>query len=313
MTRREYKLASIEKFFLGQNRASRCIDSSARNMDDFLWEITCNACGKKDIRRGKHITGIINKNSRCQCVSRKEHSRRMKKITSQMVKDACERRGVKYLFHNEKKVSFICKEGCAHNAFRNDFISKDKLFVCQESKRLKKEEVEQRLKEVGFTLLGDYVNQRKDILVRCDSCGYDFHRPFVRLENSPSCARCGRARSVHERWLGDFIEEEFGCQFEVQFNNRELLKPWELDLVLIRFDEIVGAIEWNGIYWHREEKTVERDRLKKEELTKMGIPLLQIEDDSIKHSKDFVREKFTKEVLPFIEEEVQVNFVDDWL
>ena len=81
--------------------------------------------------------------------------------------------------------------------------------------------------------------------------------------------------SGYEIQLQDFIKENYND--EIILNNREIIKPNELDIYL---PKLKLAFEFNGLYWHNElNKKNDYHLNKTEECEKQGIKLIHIYED----------------------------------
>jgi len=70
------------------------------------------------------------------------------------------------------------------------------------------------------------------------------------------------------------------------FNDREILKPYELDLY---FPDINFAIEFNGYYWHSLPKAQIKDEYKRKKCRELGIQLVQIAElDWLESKSDII-------------------------
>jgi endogenous inhibitor of DNA gyrase (YacG/DUF329 family) len=101
---------------------------------------------------------------------------------------------------------------------------------------------------------------------RCNTCSYDFKARFI---YTPICKKCN-PNSKPQQALSDYIES---LGFRTIVNDRKILKDRkELDIVV---PELNLAIEYDGLYWHRNKD----DYYKYEECKSLGIRLIKIFDD----------------------------------
>jgi G:T-mismatch repair DNA endonuclease (very short patch repair protein) len=83
-----------------------------------------------------------------------------------------------------------------------------------------------------------------EVRVRC-RCGLEFS-PSVNNLRSGVTGSCGCVKSHQQADLAAFVS---GLGFEVRSNDRELLRPREIDVVV---PDLKLAIEYHGLYWHGE-------------------------------------------------------------
>jgi hypothetical protein len=89
---------------------------------------------------------------------------------------------------------------------------------------------------------------------KCSKCGNIFEHIFYHTKISdlstrvPRCLNCYplNINSYKEKELVEFCKQYYPDLIE---NDRELIKPYELDIVI---PELKLAIEFNGTYWHSE-------------------------------------------------------------
>lgn len=91
--------------------------------------------------------------------------------------------------------------------------------------------------------LGVHYLQRREV-VTAHKNNFDFSGPYRALENPYV--------SLLEGELASFVER---LGFEVVYNSRKIIHPYEIDLY---FPGLKACVEFNGDYWHSEEKILER-------------------------------------------------------
>ena len=98
-------------------------------------------------------------------------------------------------------------------------------------------------------------------------------RHFYGTDRKPGCPYC--FSSAEEREICDFVSQ---LGFTTRNNDKDTIRPYELD---IHIEEHKKAIEFNGVYWHSEE----RNSNKNAHLSKLmrcqskGIKLMQVWED----------------------------------
>ena len=135
----------------------------------------------------------------------------------------------------------------------------------------------------------EYENSHSKITIKCTKCGNSFVKIACDHITSPNggCQHCYHTMSKPEEEIGEFIKSII--KDEIYFNDRELLNGYELD-IFIPSKNI--AIEFNGLYWHSEDKRDKYYHLMKTELCEQkGVHLIQIFEDEYYNSKDIVLSK----------------------
>lgn len=135
----------------------------------------------------------------------------------------------------------------------------------------------------------EYENSHSKITIKCNKCGNSFVKIACDHITSPNggCQHCYHNMSKPEEEIGNFIKSII--RGEIYFNDRELLNGYELD-IFIPSKNI--AIEFNGLYWHSEDKKDKYYHLMKTELCEQkGIHLIQIFEDEYYNSKDIILSK----------------------
>jgi len=150
--------------------------------------------------------------------------------------------------------------------------------------------IEYKKKRINF-LLSKYANislisiNGDNLTLKCD-CNknhtYDIDLKILRnrlIYKTILCSVCNPVNSFSssggELQLQKFIEDEYdGLIF---LNNREIIKPYELDIYL---PELKLAFEYNGLYWHSEINKENNYHLNKtEKCEEIGIKLIHIYED----------------------------------
>lgn len=111
-------------------------------------------------------------------------------------------------------------------------------------------------------------------MFKCNSCSYEFEARFIGV---PVCRKCN-PNSKPQQLLTDYIDS---LGFKTIVNDRKLIKPHELDIII---PELKIAIEYDGLYWHRN-----RDHFHKyEKCAEIGYRLIKIFDDE---NEDIIRSR----------------------
>lgn len=129
----------------------------------------------------------------------------------------------------------------------------------------------------------DYDGAKHKIKITCKT-----HGDFVQLPNDHldghGCTKCASSTSCAQQEIADFIKS---MGIKVEENNRTIITPKEIDILLP--DHNLG-IEYNGVYWHREEivgRSYHRD--KQQLCNDLGIELITIFEDEWEDSSDIVK------------------------
>ena len=125
-------------------------------------------------------------------------------------------------------------------------------------------------------------------------CGKEsFFRPDILLQKRTKC-KCliNTSTSKEEKEIIDFIKANYSGT--VKENDRETLFFLELDIYL---PELKLAVEFDGFYWHSEEKKGTNYHLKKTEACEeKGIKLIHIFEDEWTLKKEITKAKILKEI-----------------
>jgi len=125
---------------------------------------------------------------------------------------------------------------------------------------------------------------------KCTKCGTEFEQIWNTIQQGYLCPKCYPRiisnKSNGEEEIADFIKS---LGFNIDRNNRTLISPLELDIVLHSKNL---AIEYNGLYWHNEEKVPQSYHLNKSQLcAEKGYRLIQIFEDEWILKKDIVKSR----------------------
>jgi len=125
------------------------------------------------------------------------------------------------------------------------------------------------LKEnAGLELTEEYQDAYYKHTWNCLKCNYKFEQNWNAIQQGYTCPNCrpkAKSRgSIAEKQIGDYIQD---LGFEIVRDNRELIKPYELDII-IHSKKI--AIEYCGLFWHTE-KILQDTRKKINDVTKYHL------------------------------------------
>lgn len=133
----------------------------------------------------------------------------------------------------------------------------------------------------------EYDNVKKKYEWRCIFCGNVFI-DGVDNGREPRCPKCSkRVLSQPELEINDFIES---LGFTTEVHNREIIKPMELDILI---PEKNIAIEYNGLYWHSEQKIGDKYyHIKKTDIAnKNNLRLIHIFEDEWLYKSSIVKNR----------------------
>ena len=137
----------------------------------------------------------------------------------------------------------------------------------------------------------EYENSHSKINIKCNKCGNMFIKIACDHITSPNggCQHCYHSLSKPEEEIGDFIKTL--VDDDITFNDRTILNGYELD-IFIPSKKL--AIEYNGLFWHSEDKKDKNYHLMKTEMCEnKGIHLLQIFEDEYLYNKNILLKKIS--------------------
>lgn len=136
----------------------------------------------------------------------------------------------------------------------------------------------------------EYVNNRVKITIRCPKHG-GFEQTPVRHLYGDGCPSCGHFSSKAEASLQEWLDQNGVRYLE---NERKTLGGVELDLYLPDYNL---AIEYHGLYWHREQKKPKDYHLNKLNLCReKGISLIQIFENEWLSKRDLVLSMLSQKI-----------------
>lgn len=114
-----------------------------------------------------------------------------------------------------------------------------------DNKRLSNKEVDKRLLDSGFELVGGYVTTTSDITVRCLDCKHEFSRAaMLFVQHSISCEMCGPKVAKNEKRIHQVVKKS-GIEYRYNWDIRNLGSE-RYCRVDFYFPKIRTAIEYNG-------------------------------------------------------------------
>ena len=210
-----------------------------------------------------------------------------------------EKYGVEYSFQNDEikkkiKKKFLDKYGFEY-ATQSDIVKNKmketmlKLYNCENPSQSDYIQKLKRINKINKTLekykenIVDVDYDTKMFKFKCEK-EHNYEISFDIFQNRKRtktilCTICNpinsNTNSGYEIQLQDFIKENYNN--EIILNNREIIKPNELDIYL---PELKLAFEFNGVYWHSENFVENNYHLNKtEKCEKPGIKLIHIYED----------------------------------
>jgi hypothetical protein len=199
--------------------------------------------------------------------------------------------------NNHTPINYECEEGHRHKVTLTDLLHGDGCPYCSpgEVKRdLTTEIVSAELTEIDYELLSEYVNNRTKFLYKCPK-GHIHSMTYNRWYAGCRCPECIlHGTSLFEQEVKDYISS-----LNIQFigNDRTTIfnelthRYLELD---IWFPDLNKAIECNGAYWHQDEDSVRRDKIKIRECIRLEIQLLMVDYNEWNNNKSKCKNRIAK-------------------
>lgn len=191
------------------------------------------------------------------------------------------------LDETKEKIKNTFKEryGVEHNS--QDKSIRDKMVKAKLSgayNRIKKEY--EGKYEPAFTE-EEYEGVKKYYYWKCCKCGNIFKSMYNNGHIISRCFICEPRKQIikskEEQELADFCKQFYPNLIE---NDHTLIYPLELDIVI---EEIKVAIEFNGIYWHKDRKGYHN--MKSTRCEKLGYRLIHIWENEWRESNNSIKEK----------------------
>lgn len=134
-----------------------------------------------------------------------------------------------------------------------------------------------------------YVDWKTKVEIICKKHGSFFQIPNNHLRGS-GCNVCrkGCRISKGEEQVYKFVRKLL-CSEVIIRNDRTKIKPKELDIYI---PKLKIALEFNGVYWHSDEKKGKDHRIEKTNLCKeLGIDLVHVEELDWKNNTSMIKSK----------------------
>ena len=150
------------------------------------------------------------------------------------------------------------------------------------------------LEYLNLELISDYNDARGIIKIKCLKCSNIFETQYTYIyQGYGKCPNCfPRYESNKEIELFNFIKS---LNLDIFKNSRDIIPPYELDIFI---SEKNIAIEFDGLYWHSEDKIEDKNyHLNKTELCESkNIQLIHIFEDEWLFKKEIVKSRL-KQIL----------------
>jgi len=129
-----------------------------------------------------------------------------------------------------------------------------------------------------------FVNWKNKIAVKCNICNDEFEiLPQSHIEHG-YCQTCGTSKGQRE--IFEFISQFTECEM----NNRNFIKPFELDVYSKQY---LLAVEYHGLYWHSTNSVSQSSRARHQNkslmCSKNNIKLLQFFDFEWEYNQDLIK------------------------
>lgn len=198
--------------------------------------------------------------------------------------------------NNKEKLKISCPEGHMLKMSYSHFQQGNRCFVCSrkkiaEKRKLPYKEIKEKIEVENYSLVSkEYKNTFTKLEIMCPN-KHMFEMTFANFfHHKQRCPICQKDRFISkaEKEIAEYIKSVYkGIVVEndrTQIINPQTGKYLELDIWL---PEINKAIEYNGEYWHSNERKKELDLVKKLHCEKTNIELLTIMDSEWQKNKNF--------------------------
>ncbi|RLD66316.1 MAG: hypothetical protein DRI84_05015 [Bacteroidetes bacterium] len=188
------------------------------------------------------------------------------------------------------ELEIMCNNGHIYKATFSNFLAGRRCHICDvENKKLDIDYIRKKVEGEGYKLHStSYINAQYPLTVECDKGHvynvrwYNFHTGY----RCPLCNNKGFSKQEHE--VLDYINKIYsGLLLK---NNRSIIKPYELDIVL---SDKKLAVEYCGLYWHSElagkDKNYHLNKLNM--CNEQGYQLLTIFEDEWVNKREIVESR----------------------
>lgn len=204
--------------------------------------------------------------------------------------------------HKREKVVIICPihgefEQCAGHHMRGQGCPKcGKLYASQWRQNNYQHFICESKKRFGDkfnfpNIDKEYINSHSKVTLVCKNCGNIFMKTACDHLTSLNggCIKCNCQTSNSEISLGNFVSKLLSDNEKILYNDRTILHGKEIDIVI---PHLKIGIEYNGLFWHNEDRKGKTIHIEKLEMCKTnGYKLIQIFEDEYKNHKDIVENK----------------------
>lgn len=251
-------------------------------------EIECLECGQ--IKKYKRYYNLIYKQNPCICNSTSSQYKALmyKKEIEEFLEKSTD-----FTFLNWENIKTdkirpgikiqCCKCNQIFSRKISAFLNNKKCPYCVERGIPNTQSIKAKIKEKGYTLLSEYINQDTKVLIKHDKCGFIWKIKPINFSNNlnGNCPQCNRMISQGERKIMDYLKEK-NFSFE-----REHSFSWQSNK-LFRYDFYIKdynlIIEFNGRQHYEEtgifsmtlEENQRRDNIKIKEALNNNFNLLII-------------------------------------
>jgi len=233
----------------------------------------------------------FNYGGRCsKCFHLKNSIRR--KLSYEFVKEQIEKEGYKLLsteyINSYNKLKTICTKNHIYDVAWDNFKQGKRCPKCGVSYVYKHsyEFVKEQIEKEGYKLLStEYSNAKKYLLIQCNK-SHEYEVKYDNFQQGNRCPICFGGESRAEKEIVEYIKS---LGFPVIENNRIIITPLELDIVI---PDKKLAIEYCGLYWHSDsyvDKNYHAHKL--EACNKAGYRLITIFEDEWINKKDIVKSR----------------------
>lgn len=217
-----------------------------------------------------------------------------KKLNLEHVRDVLKNEGYELLsneyVNSKTKFKYRCPKGHVGSVNWNNWSTGTRCGECFGTHKYDISTVKEHIESEGYIVKDSvYRNEKYKLSLICQN-GHDYSVSWDNWKtNNSRCPRCNEVGiSKIEKEIQNFLINSLG-EFVI-CNNRELIYPYELDMVIP--DKNI-AIEYCGLYWHSE--LLGKDRtyhLKKlEKCNELGYKLITIFEDEWVSKSDIVKDR----------------------
>jgi len=235
----------------------------------------------------KRIGRFLNGDECCKCKEEKRKKNKKKRIIKEL-NEIHKEYDYSLLKLNESKIKIICpKHGIFEQNIRYHLSEKRKCPKCEKEKSFEKK-IENAKKihnnKYDYSLVDISIYPNAKII--CPKHGI-FEQKMYYHSLGSQCPKCANTTSKLENEIFDFIKENYND--EIISKDRQQIKL-ELDIYI---PKLKLAFEYNGLYWHSEEQTLDKNyHLNKTELCEeKGIHLIHIYEDDWVHKQEIVKSR----------------------